>query len=279
MWPLLTNADLKLATPFPAPAADTKSPFKGFVYFDAGSIILDLDWDSYIHAIRGWFHNRDRFNPELFVQKFALSGIPRRWSVGSMGASQYVSEIQALLKKEFEMTDDEMPSPEEIKYASSMVVGPMRPRVLRLIRQLRNHGFATGLLSNSNVWHEADMERQIPLAQHFDIVLFSQDLGCEKPETEIFRQATHLANRFLKKNKSPALHPSQIYFMDDTPINVISAREAGWTASLVPLLKDEYLSQPNTDAKLAELSLHKKNLVFGDHAAERVVNLFQNFGL
>lgn len=270
MWPKLRKEHLALAAPFAVPVSKSGEA-RGVVFFDAGNVILDLDWDDHYAAMRSYLPPHVSF--EHFYNEYVRRGLGRAWSVGEIGASQYAASLRQLLS-DLGASDIDALSPVQLKQISSLVVGPFRPRVLRTIARLRAAGFIVGLLSNSNVWHEADMERQTPLASHFDVIVFSQDVGCEKPEPAIYAVAEKHAARFVKDRYNQDLSGSQIFFMDDLPENILAARRAGWNAALVTLVNDFVLARAknNTidDEEFSALAQKKEHLVFGELAAQRV---------
>jgi len=128
----------------------------------------------------------------------------------------------------------------------------------------------------------------------FDVVVFSQDVGCEKPENEIYAMAHELASRHVARRSgngqevvsSPTSGPAlegklerkHVYFVDDTVVNVTAARDFGWNAALVCLASDELLrgcaEGTLGEADFTHAARTSKNLVFGDQAARRVEELF-----
>ena len=124
-------------------------------------------------------------------------------------------------------------------------------------------------------WHETDVEATLPVKDLFDVVIFSQDVGCEKPDPKIYHIAHRAAARLVKERYGTALSAHGIYFVDDTPRNVRAARIEGWQAALVSLISDDLLQRfregkiPAED--LAVLSTDSRNLVFGTAAAARVI--------
>lgn len=280
MWPKIKVSHLNLAAPFSNTRAvqlSENSGFKGFVFFDAGSVILDLDWDKYFAAIGTYLIKP--LVPDNFCAAFAKTGVMRKWSVGELGAYQYYQSVKSFLSSQGTKHSLQELTPQRLKEISSYVVGPMRPEVLALVSELKKNGFATGLLSNANVWHESDMERQTPLQSHFDVVIFSQDVGCEKPEPKIYETATLAAQSFCLEKKNRHLEAKDIYFVDDLPPNVIEAKRHGWNAALVLTITESLLERAKTgqvtDADLQVLSSKRENLIFGEQAARRVRDIFK----
>jgi epoxide hydrolase-like predicted phosphatase len=99
--------------------------------------------------------------------------------------------------------------------------GGMRPdeTMVDAVRAARRAGLRTGLLSNS--WGPERYDRET-LAELFDIVVISADVGMRKPDPAIYALA---ADRM-------ALDPHDIVFVDDLPGNLEPARALGMATVL-----------------------------------------------
>ena len=268
MWPALSPSHSTLVAPF--------QPTGKFIFFDVGSVIIDLDWDSFHLSLQSYFEKPEHFDFEKFARKAKDVDIARKWSTGAIGPAEYTRLFLHCLGA------SESPNQtQKVKSTSSLVVGPVRMRVLRLIKKLRQLHFGLGVLSNATPWHETDIEATISLKNHFDLVVFSQDYGCEKPEPSIYEKSFSDARDLMLKTRNIKLEPQDVLFLDDTPANVIAAQNEGWNARLVALLKEDdhqlFLKNKLEANILAEKSKNSKNLIFGDEAAKRVESLFQNF--
>jgi HAD superfamily hydrolase (TIGR01509 family) len=255
--------------------------YAGFVFFDIGSVLLDLDWDTFIyefekllppHAIK----NHKKTNM-ILKKEFTL----KKWCTGKMGAFDYANSFIAALKESSELSHQNFHiSIHDIKRVDSFVVGGARQSVIELAKKLRNKKFGIGVLSNATTWHEIVIEKRIPIRDLFDVTIFSQDLGCEKPDHKIYELAFLEAQRFISNKFNATLDVKDIYFVDDTPANVRAAREVGWNASLVNLLNDEILkkilSKSIDNNELKTASQKREHLVFGYNASQRVEKIFGN---
>jgi len=83
--------------------------------------------------------------------------------------------------------------------------------------QVRRHGLATGVLSNS--WGTDIYPREL-LASHFDVLVISAEVGMRKPDPAIYELACERIG----------LPPERCAFVDDLPRNVEVAREVGMFA-------------------------------------------------
>ena len=93
------------------------------------------------------------------------------------------------------------------------------PAMYDLIRTLRGAGLRTGLLTNS--WIHDDYPRA-DLAELFDAVVISGEVGMRKPERGIFLHAA----------QALGLAPAECVFIDDMKANVAAAAGCGMTGVL-----------------------------------------------
>lgn len=288
MWPRLSPEDLKLFEAFQNPKENPRNQIKA-VFFDIGSVLIDLNWDSFF-ARQNEMNPDDRnFSVETMMATVRENQLMVKWCTGVIGPFAYVKgmleaaghspEAAHRLALGTERLSNGVFAPALVKELSSLIVGPARPRVVRLIQNLRKNGYIVGALSNATPWHESDIMRTTSLHELFDVVLFSQDVGTEKPDKRIYEAAHQAAQKIhasRTQSSEPPIAPENLAFVDDTPINIHAARALGWKASLVCLLKPEDLKKADSYRKeeLEKLSVQSENLVFGDEAAKRVERLF-----
>jgi epoxide hydrolase-like predicted phosphatase len=108
------------------------------------------------------------------------------------------------------------------------------PSMVDVVRELRQAGLLTGLISNS--WSTAHYDRDL-LSELFDTVVISAEVGLHKPQPEIYRLA---AERL-------GVDPEQCLFVDDLRENCEGAEAVGMTAI-------RHRDAPETIAKLRELT-------------------------
>ena len=95
---------------------------------------------------------------------------------------------------------------------------PSEPMVAA-VRGARESGIRTGLVSNS--WSTTHYDRAL-LAELFDAVVISAEVGLHKPEPEIY----------LLASKRLGVEPQQCVFIDDLRENCAGAEAVGMTAVL-----------------------------------------------
>jgi HAD superfamily hydrolase (TIGR01509 family) len=288
MWPRLSPEDLGLFEPFRTSKEISSGPVQA-IFFDIGSVLIDLDWDSFFARQKELNPDERNFSVDAMMTRIRENQLMVRWCTGHLGPFEYIqgmleaaghSKEKALrLAYGTERLSNGVHAPSLVKELSSLIVGPVRPRIVRLIQTLRKKNYIVGALSNATPWHESDILRTTSLHELFDVVIFSQDVGSEKPDPKIYESAHQAAQKIhamRAPGKTSKLDTAQMAFVDDTPINVRAARQLGWQSSLVCLLKDEFLEKAKTldGDSLARLSTQSQNLVFGDEAAKRVEGLF-----
>ena len=114
-------------------------------------------------------------------------------------------------------------------FAATVLSEPM----LDLLRRVRAAGLKTAMLSNS--WGVGIYPADV-LAELFDAVVISAEVGMRKPEERIFRHAVGLLG----------LDPAQCVFIDDIEANVQAAEALGMTGVL-------HTDPAATAGRLAEL--------------------------
>ncbi|WGL60379.1 HAD-IA family hydrolase [Pigmentibacter sp. JX0631] len=285
LWPEIQIADLReLDNIFSGEKYKNcfkNKAYSGFVFFDIGSVLLDLDWDYYITAFEQLLPPTAVKDHKSIYSVLKKEAVLEKWCCGKMGAYDYAKSFIHVLVKTAKMPQlENQISIQEIKKADSYVVGAPRQSVLEMAKKLRELNFGIGVLSNATTWHEVVIEKKIPLRELFDVVIFSQDVGCEKPDQEIYKIAFTEAQAFIAKKYRQKLDVGDTYFIDDTPANVRAAIDFGWNASLVNLLNENIMamieSNKISDLELKTLCKERENLLFGINAARRVENIFRN---
>ncbi len=91
------------------------------------------------------------------------------------------------------------------------------PEVISAIEDLRNRGFATGLLSNNIAEAWPYVLSNLDVNELFDVSVNSAFVGMRKPEKRIF---THILNEL-------ELPPERTLFLDDVAVNIDAAKSVG----------------------------------------------------
>ena len=102
--------------------------------------------------------------------------------------------------------------------------GGAREAVVAATRRLRERGLRTALVTNNAREFSRGWRSMIPIAELFDAVIDSSEVGVRKPDPAIFS----LALRELG-----GIAPEHAVFLDDFPGNVAAARRLGMHGVLV----------------------------------------------
>jgi putative hydrolase of the HAD superfamily len=193
------------------------------VLFDFGGVLTTPVWDSFASFCR-----TEGLDPETIKNLFREDPEALRDLRGL--------ETGALSESEFEATFGRrlgLRNPDGL--IDSMFAGmkPL-PSMVDAVREIRAAGLLTGLVSNS--WSTAHYDRKL-LAELFDAVVISAEVGLHKPQPEIYRLAA----------KRLDVGASECIFVDDLRENCEGAEAVGMTAI-------RHRDAPETIARLAELT-------------------------
>lgn len=182
--------------------------FKGIstLIFDWGGVITNLSFQATIEAFTRLGH--PNFQKYLDPQ---VDDLFFRLEKGTADPD----EIYEQLNREIGHTCTH----EELIQAYSAMLIDTPPIRIQLLKQLRSH-FKLYLLSNTNIIHvnyyNSVLQTKYKADHHslFDSVFYSHEMGLRKPGREIFEEV-------LKREN---LIPSETLFLDDTEINIETAR-------------------------------------------------------
>jgi putative hydrolase of the HAD superfamily len=159
----------------------------------------------------------------LFREDPEALGLLRQLEIGALSESDFEHRFGARLG-----IDD----PSDL--IDSMFRGMQpEPRMVEAVRAARRSGVKTGLLSNS--WSTDSYDRDL-LAELFEDVVISAEVGMHKPQPEIFRLACERLGT----------DPADAVFVDDLRENIAGAEAVGMTGFL-------HRDPDETVAKLEEL--------------------------
>ena len=146
---------------------------------------------------------------ELFRSNPDALGLLRKLEKGELSAAAFSEEFAGILGVE----------PDGLVERLFAKAGPDEA-MIGAVRDLRAAGVKTGLISNS--WGEGLPYDKDMLAELFDAVVISGDVGLHKPDPEIFELG---AERI-------GLAPTDCVFIDDLRENCAGAEAVGMTAVL-----------------------------------------------
>jgi glucose-1-phosphatase len=192
------------------------------IIFDLGGVVLNIDY----HATEQAFIKLGVTGfPELYSQA-KQDHLFDRFETGEMKADEFRNKIREL--SQLNLSDA------EIDDAWNAMLGDIPEIRIRVIQSLQRN-YRLFLLSNTNTIHAEAFMAYISetygsglLSSLFEQVYLSCNMGCRKPDAEIF-------HRVLMENH---LNPSETLFIDDTERHVLGAAKCG--------LKTIYLTSDKT---------------------------------
>ncbi len=193
------------------------------VLFDFGGVLTTPVWDSFAA-----FCEKEGLDPatikDLFRTDPEALALLRKLETGEMKEDEFESRFGAKLGLE-----------DHPHLIDSMFAGMVpHEEMVGAVRELRAAGTTTALVSNS--WSTNHYDRDL-LAELFDTVLISGEVGLHKPEPEIYLRAAEEAG----------VEPAACLFVDDLRENCEGAEAVGMTA-----IRHRHAGE--TIPKLAELT-------------------------
>ena len=164
-----------------------------------------IDWDSYAAAMRPWVQ-------QAYAQQDGVSPI-HALERGEVSDEEFESALASLL-----VGVDGAPVVADGLLTRMFAASVLQDEMLDLIKQLRQRGIRTSLLSNS--WGARDGYPRHLFDELFDDVVISGEVGMRKPEERIFQLAlTRLG-----------LSAAECVFVDDVEGNIVAAQALGFLA-------------------------------------------------
>jgi putative hydrolase of the HAD superfamily len=174
------------------------------VIFDIGQVLVPFDWQRGYRALSA----HSPYPPEEVRRRIKETGLFAVFELGRIQPEELARRICAILEMEvgFEQFRELWSS---IFLPETLVPEEMLSRLQVGCRLL--------LLSNTDVIHYTWLVGNYPIFRHFHDRVLSFELGCRKPEPEIYREAIARAG----------CQAGEIFFTDDRADNVAGAIEAG----------------------------------------------------
>lgn len=174
------------------------------VIFDLGRVLLTFEPMKYLNKLYGNTEKAEKLYNAVFGSKI--------WLDLDRGI---ISDEDAIM----EMTCEYSDYADEIRFLIRNWVEMMEPveESVKILEELKLKGYNLFLLSN---FHRTAFEKvsgEYSFFRLFDGMLISSHYGLLKPEREIY----------LKMLQKFSLNPRECLFIDDTPVNIISAKELG----------------------------------------------------
>jgi putative hydrolase of the HAD superfamily len=187
--------------------------------FDLGGVIVR--WVGFEELAHMTGQSRDKVGAQ-----FAASPIFQAYETGRCGDDIFADTLIA----EFDLDVTR----EEAKTLWNSWVQETYSGTKMMLTELRK-SYKVACLSNTNALHWKHLETHIRIKDYFDYSYASHLIHVAKPEPE----------SYLIPIKEMDVHPSEIWFFDDTLINIQAARDIGMkahhvdrTVGVIPTLKE-----------------------------------------
>ncbi len=195
------------------------------VFLDVGGTLLYTDPSATdifhrVLATRGHLMDRERIARLLRTPETIVTLI-RPFPLGKEGT--FFREVNARVIEHLGIdADNAMLDDIHAEYEKGVAWRPY-PESLKILRTLRDAGYRLGVISNASHSLPAILEK-LGLAEYFDTITYSFDVGAEKPDIRIFRRAVAQAN---------ATEERCVHVGDSFEADYLGARRAGLHAVLV----------------------------------------------
>lgn len=181
------------------------------IVFDLGGVIVDINKPAAISK----FKETGISNIEEFIDPYRQRGVFHRLEEGSISREDFYEEMSRLAGKKIDSR--------EIDQAWLDFLMPVDQGKLDFIMELRKQ-YKTLLLSNTNViimtWARSEKFSPAgkPLDYYFDELYLSYELGCMKPDFDIFHKMIELSG----------INPEETLFIDDSEANINAGNSLGF---------------------------------------------------
>jgi putative hydrolase of the HAD superfamily len=179
------------------------------ILFDWGGVLTPLDMD----GLKNAFQLLSNSSIENSIKVLFQQNFFHTLESGEIDEKQFVAEIRKYLK--------ESVSDIEIEQAWDSILGPTKPEVIHLLKQLKNR-YNIFLLSNTNSIHVRYYTKYLKdtygingWKDIFQQTYYSYKLGCLKPSHEIFNKVIHHSG----------IKAAETLFIDDSKEHINTAKE------------------------------------------------------
>jgi HAD superfamily hydrolase (TIGR01509 family) len=182
---------------------------KPAIIFDLGKVLVDFDWSIAAKKIA----RRCAQPPEQFTEFLATSPLLWRYECGQLTRQEFFEAIHTAIG--FQGNDAEF-------NAYFAAIFTAMPGTIALHAELRQRGYPTYILSNTNDLAIELVRRDFPFFKNFDGYIFSYEVGSMKPDGKIYAALETMTGR----------RGGDLIYLDDRPENIATGRARGWRTIL-----------------------------------------------
>ena len=202
------------------------------IIFDLGGVLIDVDMNRCFHNIKALGVDVDSLTKtssesnapvSTVCEGVTISGALHEYQIGKIPTDKFITMIQQI--------STPGTTRQQVLDAWNSCLLTLPKYKLDFVKQLRNEGYATYLLSNTNDAHwKYILETSFPepAENYFDKLFLSQEMGMAKPDTEIYAEV-------LRQIGTPA---DECLFIDDSSANCKAAEMLGIQTYNAPVHTD-----------------------------------------
>jgi putative hydrolase of the HAD superfamily len=202
------------------------------IIFDLGGVLIDVDMNRCFHNIKALGVDVDSLTKtssesnvpvSTVCEGVTISGALHEYQIGKIPTDKFITMIQQI--------STPGTTRQQVLDAWNSCLLTLPKYKLDFVKQLRNEGYATYLLSNTNDAHwKYILETSFPepAENYFDKLFLSQEMGMAKPNPEIYAEV-------LRQISTPA---DECLFIDDSSANCKAAETLGIHTYNAPIHTD-----------------------------------------
>lgn len=202
------------------------------IIFDLGGVLIDVDMNRCFHNIKALGVDVDSLTKtssesnapvSTVCEGITISGALHEYQIGKIPTDKFITMIQQI--------STPGTTRQQVLDAWNSCLLTLPKYKLDFVKQLRNEGYATYLLSNTNDAHwKYILETSFPepAENYFDKCFLSQEMGMAKPDPEIYAEV-------LRQIGTPA---DECLFIDDSSANCKAAEILGIHTYNAPIHTD-----------------------------------------
>lgn len=202
------------------------------IIFDLGGVLIDVDMNRCFHNIKALGVDVDSLTKtssesnapvSTVCEGVTISGALHEYQIGKIPTDKFITMIQQI--------STPGTTRQQVLDAWNSCLLTLPKYKLDFVKQLRNEGYATYLLSNTNDAHwKYILETSFPepAENYFDKLFLSQEMGMAKPNPEIYAEV-------LRQISTPA---DECLFIDDSSANCKAAETLGIHTYKAPIHTD-----------------------------------------
>lgn len=181
------------------------------IIFDFGGVLFEIDYNLPVEAFKKLGNNEFA----KFYTQANQNEVFDLLETGKISNEDFLRYLNTLVPEA---------TPVEVLDAWNCILLKLWPEQVEVVRTLRNKGYRTFMLSNTNAIHVGEFEKMIEKSMTlesfraaFEKVYYSNELGIKKPYPSTFIEVCRMNN----------LNIAETLFIDDSIQHVKGAAEAG----------------------------------------------------